>query len=98
VPELGLPYKLLTAEAADGIKYDIVFVKEVKMTLAEIALMQQLAEKEQRLSGNKDASGLKRLIAAGYVTETPATRGDTSAVVYTITDQGRDALRAAQAS
>ena len=69
----------------------------LKMTPEELILMQQLAEKEQRMSGNKDPSGLKRLIAAGYVTETPATRGDTSAVVYTITGKGRDALRAAEA-
>jgi hypothetical protein len=68
------------------------FTAMLKMTMEEISLMRRLAEKEQTISGNKDHSGLKRPIAAGYVTETPATRGDTSVVSYAITDKGRAAL------
>jgi hypothetical protein len=66
----------------------------LKMKPEEIALMQQLAKKEQTTSGNKDPSDLWRLIADGYVTEHSATRGDMSAATYKITGKGRGALKA----
>jgi hypothetical protein len=67
----------------------------LKLTTAEIGYLRQLAEKSQTISGNKDASGLKPLIEAGYVIEKATTQGDMSLVGYEITAEGLAALKAA---
>jgi hypothetical protein len=69
----------------------------LKLTTAEIGYLRQLSEKSQTISGNKNASGLKRLIEAGYVIEKAITHGDTSRLDYEITAEGRAALKAADA-
>lgn len=70
----------------------------IKMTREEIGLLRELANGARTISGNRSRTGLKRIIEAGYVTEQAATRGDLSAVFYNITNKGRDALKAAEAS
>jgi hypothetical protein len=56
----------------------------------ELRLLSELTRGEQTISGNRDRSGLRRLVAAGYVTETSLNLSVTS---YVLTPQGMEALK-----
>jgi hypothetical protein len=64
------------------------------MTAEEMALMQQLAKGEITTTGNVSDAKWQRLIDVGYISyQIP----NLSSVIYTITEEGREALEAAEA-
>jgi DNA-binding PadR family transcriptional regulator len=70
----------------------------LKLTAEEIDLLQELGKGPRTISGPRSHAGLKRLVQADYVTALAATRGDPSLVRYEITDKGRAAMKAADAT
>ena len=63
----------------------------LELTIEETRLLRELGEGVHSICGNKRHSGLNRLVDAKYV-ESRAISFD--AVLYTITELGRQALRA----
>jgi DNA-binding PadR family transcriptional regulator len=69
-----------------------------KLTPEELDFLRELTTGPRTISGPRSHAGLKRLVEADYVTALKVTRGDTSLVRYEITDQGRAAMKAADAT
>jgi transcriptional regulator with XRE-family HTH domain len=67
-------------------EYELV---HTKFTDEEIALLEQLAQRDQTISGNKPRAGLARLTKFGYVTEESLNVSDT---LYRLTNIGRAIL------
>jgi len=63
----------------------------MKITDEELRFLSGLIKKEIIVEGNVDTKKYRRLIDAGYVTETAA---NISTIVYTITDKGKAVLTA----
>jgi DNA-binding PadR family transcriptional regulator len=62
-------------------------------TVDELRLLSELAKGERTISGNRDRSGMKRLVAGVYVTETSA---GPSTTIYALTPKGREVLKSAK--
>ena len=62
------------------------------LTEEETKLLRELEKGEQSITGNNNRDGLRRLVEAKYVTEQST---NISTTLYTITDAGRAALKAA---
>jgi transcriptional regulator with XRE-family HTH domain len=91
-PQTGPTYRIwvrfLRAAVAGVFRYEYELV-HTAFTADETGLLEQLAEHDQTISGNKSRSGLARVIRFGYVTEAPLNISDT---IYSLTDSGRAVL------
>jgi transcriptional regulator with XRE-family HTH domain len=91
-PQTGPTYRMTVqfyrAQVPGVFRFEYELV-HTAFTDEEIVLLDQLAQRDQTISGNKPRAGLARLIKFGYVTEESLNVSDT---LYRLTDVGRAIL------